>query len=77
MNFEKIFAIFSLLVQTISFVTVYKKICDIKKLNISIIFLYLTISFSSLILAQFYNLLPEYGDVLSTFLHYLLIFSNH
>nr|WP_317628438.1 competence system sensor histidine kinase ComD [Streptococcus gordonii] len=74
MNFEKIFAIFSLLVQTISFVTVYKKICDIKKLNISIIFLYLTISFSSLILAQFYNLLPEYGDVLSTFLHYLLIF---
>lgn len=74
MNFEKIFAIFSLLVQTISFVTVYKKICDIKKLNISIIFLYLTISFSSLILAQFYNLLPKYGDVLSTFLHYLLIF---
>ena len=74
MNFEKIFAIFSLLVQTISFVTVYKKICDIKKLNISIIFLYLTISFSSLILAQFYNLLPEYEDVLSTFLHYLLIF---
>nr|CAA04357.1 histidine kinase [Streptococcus gordonii] len=74
MNFEKIFAIFSLLVQTISFVTVYKKICDIKKLNISIIFLYLTISFSSLILTQFYNLLPEYGDVLSTFLHYLLIF---
>ena len=58
----------------ISFVTVYKKICDIKKLNISIIFLYLTISFSSLILAQFYNLLPEYGDVLSTFLQYLLIF---
>ena len=74
MNFEKIFAIFSFLVQTISFVTVYKKICDIKKLNISIIFLYLTISFSSLILAQFYNLLPEYGDVLSTFLQYLLIF---
>ena len=37
MNFEKIFAIFSLLVQTISFVTVYKKICDIKKLNISIL----------------------------------------
>ncbi|RSJ44979.1 Sensor protein CitS [Streptococcus gordonii] len=27
-----------------------------------------------MILAQFYNLLPEYGDVLSTFLHYLLIF---
>lgn len=74
MNFEKIFAIFSLLVQTISFVTVYKKICDIKKLNISIIFLYLTISFSSLILAQFYNLIPKYGDVLSAFLHYLLIF---
>lgn len=74
MNFEKIFAIFSLLVQTISFVTVYKKICDIKKLKISIIFLYLTISFSSLILAQFYNLIPKYGDVLSTFLHYLLIF---
>ena len=76
MNFEKLFAICSLVIQTISFIVVYKKVCDIniKKLNISFILLCLGLTFSSLILAQFYISVPIYGDILSIIFHYLLLF---
>ena len=76
MNFEKLFAICSLIIQTISFIVVYKKVCDIniKKLNISFILLCLGLTFSSLILAQFYISVPIYEDILSIIFHYLLLF---
>ena len=74
MNLERLFALIALIVRAISFIVVYKKICNVKKIKIIFIFIFLGIVFINLLPVQVYLFLPSYGYILNHAFHYLLLF---
>ena len=69
MNLERLFALIALIVRAISFIVVYKKICNVKKIKIIFIFIFLGIVFINLLPVQFYLFLPSYGYILNHAFH--------
>ena len=70
MNLEGLFALMALIVRAISFIVVYKKICNVKKVKIIFIFIFLGIVFINLLPVHFYLFLPSYGYILNHAFHY-------